>query len=108
MPEEKNGRNDLVSRYVPVLVAIVVTFGTTVGANRYLVNEITPELIRPDPFTGTEGKRLETAIETLRTEVVDLRRQVDKLPPRELTERVRIIELQIVQLQRDIAECCKH
>lgn len=102
-----NNQRDGIKPYIPVLVAIISTFGLTLGGNHLLLNSLTPEAIAPDRFTGTEAKALEQRIAKLEDEVKDLRLDLNKLPPRELTDRVLSLEIQLRRLRQDFDECCK-
>ena len=104
-----NGNNskDGVKPYVPVLVAIISTFGLTVGGNYILVRDLTPEVIAPDRFTGAEGRSLEQRLDALERDILELRRLIDRLPPRELTERVLRLELEVAAVKKEIERLSK-
>ncbi len=99
--EKNNNDRDGIKSYIPVLVAIIVTFGATVGGNYVLVTDLAPELAAPDRFTGTEAKAFERRLDAHKLEIAELRREMDKLPPRELTERILKLEVGLHQLQID-------
>ena len=101
-----NNPKDGVKPYVPVLVAIISTFGLTLGGNHLLLSGLTPEAIAPDRFTGTQAKAFEQRIISLESEVRALRRGLDRLPPRELTDRVLSLEIEMRELRKDFEECC--
>lgn len=55
------------------LVALVVSVLGVAGNMAYTQYSLRPETIRPDPFTGTQGKDLEQRLETLSHEVESVR-----------------------------------
>ena len=90
---------------VAVVVAIITSAlgssgGTFLYLNRSGAEEIR-KIARPDPFTGTEGLEVKRSLDTLRASIVDLQRQVDKLPPRELTERLSVVRREVELLRAD-------
>lgn len=117
--------------YFPVLAAIITSAGIAWGPgiirsdkvdignhtlSPYEVEQLRKQ-IRNDPFTGKEGDALKSSVEALRAYVdinfSEIHRKVDKLPPRELTERLRILELrmdrddkEMIDHERDIDRCC--
>jgi hypothetical protein len=92
MVKDAHNPNDGLRHYIPVFVAIIVTFGATFGGNYLLVRDISPEVIAPDRFTGTEGRALEAR-------VTELERKVDKLPPVELRIEVRLLRNDLNNLE---------
>ena len=94
----KNG----LKSYIPILVAIVVTFGGTVGGNYLLVRDVIPEVVRADPFYGVQGRSLDDRLTEVEKEERELKSKVNSLPPRELTERVLRLELLIEELRKDV------
>ena len=101
-PKKINNGRDVVRPYIPVLVAIVSTFGLTVSGNYLLVRDIAPELMAPDRFTGEEGKILERRLDAIEIGVTQLRGEMDLLPPRELTDRILKLEGSLEQLRIDV------
>lgn len=97
---------DGVKPYVPLLVAIVSTFGLTLGGNHLLLRNLSPEAIAPDRYTGAEGAKLEARVTELEDEVSLVRLLIGQLPPRELTDRVLKLEIELRQLRQDIEDCC--
>ena len=97
-----NNKRDAIKPYIPVLVAIISTFGLTVGGNYLLVRDLSPELIAPDRFTGTEGQRLKAEIAQVRKEIVDLKLKINSLPPRALLDRIIKIETTLDRLEREV------
>ena len=99
-----NKPRDGVKPYVPVIVAIIVTFGATFGANSLLVHNATVEVDAPDRYTGTQAiadrEWVEARLDALGNEITQLRRDLDKLPPRALTDRVLKLELELKELRR--------
>jgi hypothetical protein len=100
--EKKNNGSDVVKPYIPVLAAVILTFGGTLGGNYLLVRDAADSIIVPDRFTGTEGREFERRIDEIEREDASLRRDLDNMPPRELTERILRLEVAVQQLKRDI------
>lgn len=134
MPDEKNDTDTQTMReklahgtlraYFPVLAAVVTTAGIAYGPSLLRSNsvelsglELSPleieklrQKIREDPFTGTQGAALRAEliakIEELEDEQDATNRRLDKLPPRKLTERVRVLELRADDADEDVQACC--
>jgi len=91
---DKNNGNG--RKYTPVLVAIVGAFVGSLGTvSVYLGTPVGQEAVRPDPFTGTEARSLESRIDTLE-------RRVDQLPPRELELAVELLRHDLEEYERRI------
>jgi len=91
-PKEHNPKDGL-RHYIPVLVAIVVTFGGTVGANYLLVRDVVPEIVRPDPYTGAQGSLIASQL----TQHINN----DRLGSASLERRVSVLEAQYVVILRN-------
>ena len=89
------------AKYLPIFVALVGAFGGGVSSNYLWVKYADPETVRPDPFYGAQGRALIERVDLLESELRSLRRNVDALPPRELTERILKLELIVEQLHED-------
>ena len=94
--------SDVVKPYIPVLVAIISTFGITLGGNYLLVRDVVPEIVAPDRFTGREAAELKQDIADIRNEVIDLRLKVNDLPPRALLDRLIEVELRLDHLEGEV------
>ena len=96
--KSQNLRNG--NKWLPIVVAVVgAAFGGG-GSTWYVLSggvgsPSLEQLARPDPFTGSEGQRLQKKIDLIIADLVRLERRVDKLPPREL-------ELAISLLRSDL------
>ena len=101
MNKQEHNRKDGIRPYIPVLVAIIVTFGASVGGNYFLVRDISPDVIAPDRYTGTEGHALEAR-------VTDLEHKVDKLPPVELRIEVRLLRNELNALGKRLDRIDQH
>jgi len=103
MAEEKyNNQGNGVKPYIPVLVAIISTFGLTVSGNYLLVRDLTPEVVAPDRFTGTEAQKIKLELAQVRGDIVSLKLKINQLPPRELLDRIIKIELTLDRLEREV------
>lgn len=61
-----NGKNGI-RVWIPVIVAIIGTFGAGAGANYLLISRsgTLQEIARPDPFTGSEAAALTARVTSL-------------------------------------------
>lgn len=98
MTDKGESNGDRAKSYVPLVVALVSSLCAAVGGNYFLISEVSPDLVRPDPFTGAEGRELHQSLEKLEREVIQLRQQVSYLPPKELLLRVDILERDVDRL----------
>jgi hypothetical protein len=88
------------NKWIPIVVAILgAAFGGGSSTWYVLSGGVgapkLEQLARPDPFTGSEGQRLQKKLDLIMADLVRLERRVDKLPPREL-------ELEITLLRSDL------
>lgn len=107
-------KHERVRIWIPVIVAIIGAFGGGAGANYLLLRQgpALETLARPDKFTGTEAQALEdelrlefhNQLEEIRLSISELHRDLDKLPPRELTDRVLRLELQVDDIHDDLMQ----
>jgi len=95
-----NGNNHRNGKFL--LTAVVATVGAVGGASSgtYIyLNQMPPEVLqqvaRPDPFTGTQG-------DDFQRQISKIQREVDRLPPRELTERIALLEREVELLREEI------
>ena len=78
------------------LSIILGTIGAGGGQFLWMTTADLESVARPDPFTGSDAM-------VLQSQIADLQRQIDRLPPRELTERVTILELEVKALKERAA-----
>lgn len=67
MPEKPNGK--LSTRQTFLIAILSAVLGSTGG--NYLLSRVFPDAIRPDPFTGEQGRALELRIERVEGHVED-------------------------------------
>ena len=98
---EKNGNNLRNGKFLfTALVSIIGAVGGA-GSGSYLYfSNVAPtqlqSMVRPDPFTGSQARDLQAQISALR-------RAIDQLPPRELTERLALLEREVQLLRETMA-----
>lgn len=103
--DDNDSRNG--SSVIPIVVAVLGAFGGGLGGNYLWVRAAPDEyetISRPDPFTGTEGRELERRIDNITTLLNGIQRQVDRMPPRELTERLALVEREVLLLHGELAK----
>lgn len=96
-----NGRN---GKLIHLAIILFSSVGGAGGGTFIYLNAVAPAQIqavaRPDPFTGTDGQAIRQQLAELRQTINNQQRQIDRLPPRDLTERIRLLERE-VELLRD-------
>jgi len=91
-PKAHNPKDGL-RQYIPVFVAIIVTFGGSVGANYLLVRDVVPTVVRPDPFTGTQGAQTSALL----TQHISGARAISA----SLDRRISVLEAQYAEILRN-------
>ena len=59
-------------------------------------------IARPDPFTGSQGLDLQRRLREHEDRISILQRQVDQLPPREVTEQLALLQREVELLRKDL------
>lgn len=67
MPAQTNGNGRLSTRQTFIVAILSAVLGSTGG--NYLLSRVFPDAIRPDPFTGAQGKALALRITNLEKHV---------------------------------------
>ena len=88
-----------------VVIAVLGAFGGGFGSN-YLWLRANPEslaeMVRPDPFTGQEGRALERKLDNVASQLRELGNRVERHEPEEVVERITVLELEVRRIKEDI------
>lgn len=107
MPETKPERFIGMDLRSLIILAVVVSAGGSGGA---LLTTMNPDLVRPDPFTGTQARELEEEMEAEHRRIRDeLKLEIFKLelairrdmPPEPTRDRISDLEAAMIKLNPD-------
>ena len=84
---------------IPLVVSVLGSIGGAGGGSYLYFSRLAPDqlasLTRPDPFTGTEAKKLQHRI-------TEVEKKVALLPPRELTTEMALLRREVELLREEI------
>lgn len=92
-------------RLAGLVIAILGAFGGGFGSNYLWVRanpESFSEMVRPDPFTGAEGRELERKLDSVAAQLRELGNRVERHNPEEVVQRITVLELEVRRIKQDI------
>lgn len=105
MAKEETAGSRLNGNLFGLVIAILGAFGGGFGSNYLWVRanpESFSEMVRPDPFTGSQGRELERKLDSVAHQLRELGNRVERHEPEEVVQRITVLELEVRRIKQDI------